>query len=190
MNGKRKYDIGGGVVIEDDGHYLSAQWRADDGKSSRSIGIRRPPVASLPEQLPAQFSIGGKYFYLPGFAGIHGFWLGVKKWASKEEMQSQQQAGIMGKDGAIFELKAGETYYREVMHFSMWKVEAERELRWVSRDDDSTKDYLSLIQNEDREQEKRFNEVIAPSGRDLKWIVDRIGEWQPLPPEPPPTVLT
>jgi hypothetical protein len=192
----RKYDIGHGVTIEDNGYWLTAHHVKDD-KSSSSTGIRRPHIGPLPLELDAVFSQDMRYFYLHDFTSPHGFWLGTKAWANEEEMKAQQPAGIMGKAFAGFTPTAtGITYYREVMHFNVWSIKDKKDDRGrsmlvkVSNTDDMVLDYLSLAQNEDREQEKRFNAVIAPSGRDLKWVIDRIGEWVPLPPEPPPTVLT
>jgi hypothetical protein len=186
---KRKYDLGGGVTITDDGHTILAVHQRDD-RSSTSIGVRRPPVGPLPAELEVQYSQSRRHFYLPGFAGMGGFWLSVATWPSHQEMQAQQSAGIMGKQGASFVHDDGTTHFREVLPFTYWDVKAERDTQKLARDDEMAKDYLALAQNVDREQEARFNAVIAHTGRTLKWVMDRVGPWQPLPPEPPPTPLT
>jgi hypothetical protein len=187
---KRKYDIGGGVTITDDGHYLVAEHRKDD-KCTSSIGIKRPPpVGPLPDELEVQYSEGGRYFYLPAFADTHGFWLSVQAWPTRAEMESQQQAGIMGKAGAEFtRTDTGEAYCRAVLHFAYWNVKAEKGTKKIARADEMAKDYLALAQGRDREQESRFNEVIAHTGRTLAWVMKQIGAWVPFPPEPPPVVL-
>jgi hypothetical protein len=50
-------------------------------------------------------------------------------------------------------------------------------------------DYLTLCQQRAQEQERRFNEFIAPSGRTLAWITKKIGPWVE-PKEPPVIALT
>lgn len=187
MNSVRRYDIGGGVIVKDDGHSLIAEHKSDD-RTTHSIGIRRPHIGPLPDSLRVLYSLDGRYFYLPDFVGMDGFWLSVNMWPNLEEMKAQSQPGLFGKTWATFTAN-GTRYHREVLHFVSWSVKAERETRVIAKSHPDTQDFLSLAQNEDREQEKRFNEVIAPSGRTLKWIVDRIGPWQPLPAEPPPVVL-
>jgi len=183
MSIKRKYDIGGNTTIEDDGHTLYAVVRDEAGNWSRGIGVRRPPL-SLPEEVDVMYSLDGRYYYLPQFAGIDGCWFGVKEWASREEMQAQQEPGILGKEG--IEITRGvstqnpKTIYREVLHFAFWKVKSEQKLRKLSIQDDMVGDYLSYAQGRDREQEKQFNEVIAHTGKTLKSIMEKIGPWVPV----------
>lgn len=184
---KRKYDIGGGVIITDDGYSLLAEHKSGD-RTTCSIGIKRPYIGPLPDSLKAMYSLDGRYFYLSDFVGMDGFWLGVETWADLDAMKAQMGSGLFGKGYATF-TDNGKQYHREVLHFVSWNVKAEREHKTIAKIDPAAQDYLALAQNDLREQEKRFNEVIAPSGRTLKWIVDRIGAWVPLPPEPPPVVL-
>lgn len=184
---KRKYDIGGGVIVTDDGYSLLAEHKSAD-RTTCSIGIKRPHIGPLPDELKVQYSLDGRYFYLPDFVGMDGFWLGMKTWPNLDEMKAQMEPGLFGKAYATFSGE-GEQYNREVLNFVSWSVKAERETKTIAKSHPDAQDFLALAQNADREQEKRFNEVIAPSGRTLKWIVDRIGPWQPLPPEPSPVVL-
>jgi hypothetical protein len=186
----KKYDIGSGIIIIDDGHYLRAEWRTGE-TTSHSIGVKRPRVGPLPEEFEARFSVDGKYFYLEDFTDMYGFWLGVREWDSLDEMKSQQKQGIFGKEYAtIIRTDVDRTIHREVLSFTVWNVKDEQKSRKLPLTD-MVKDYLSLQQSRDREEEKRFNEAIAFSGRTLKWIMSRIGEWkpEPKPVEPPPMVL-
>lgn len=186
---KRKYDIGNGVTITDDGYSLTASWKIGENGSG-SIGIKRPPIGPVPDEVEALHSADGRYFYLPAYSDIGGFWLSTTAWASRAEMEAQQKAGILGKSGCeITRTDTGEVLYRDVLHFSMWKVRAEPNARKVPKTDEIVKDYLAMAQASDREQERRFNEAIAHSGRTLKWIMARIGPWQAAPPELPPVVL-
>lgn len=190
MSNKRKYDIGNGVVISDDGYYLTASWSESDSRCGHSVGIKRPPPKPG-ETVKALFSLCGQFFYLTDYTDPHGFWLGVKSWKSKEEMDAQQKPGIMGKEYAYIQrTDTGETYYRESMSFTFWSVKHEKKDRELPTSDEMVRDYLSIQQNRDREQEKRFNEAIAFTGRDLKWILDKIGPFVPFDPEPAPVVLT
>lgn len=183
----RRYDIGGGVMIHDNGHTLVARIDLPNG-GGQSMGIKRPRIGPMPAELEVQFNENGKFFYLTGyFAGE--WWLGVKAWDKKDEMLAQQPKGLMGQDSAEFISKAfGKHHWRGVLSFSMWKVDSGRtEMRPAS--DDMVQDYLILVQQRDQEMESRFNEVIAPSGKTLKWIMEKIGEWQPIA-EIPVVVLT
>lgn len=60
--------------------------------------------------------------------------------------------------------------------------------RWPTTDE-AVQDYLLIAKREWDRNELRFNEVIEHTGRDLKWLVEKIGPWIPFPPEPKPTVL-
>lgn len=185
---QREYDIGHGCIIIDDGHTIRADW--SEGVAHHSIGIKRPPLGSIPDELDIQYSIGRLYFYLPRYSGAHGFWLGTKKWPSKDEMQTQQLEGLFGKEGVELTIKStGEKYCREMMSFVSWSVKAERNYDKIKLDEEMVKDYLSLAQDKDRESEKRFNDAIAFTGRTLAWIMGKIGEWPPVPPKPPLIVL-
>lgn len=186
---KRKYDIGHDVIITDDGFTISAE--AKKGAAcTTSIGIKRPPCGPVPDELDIQYSLDGRHFYLPKFADMQGFWLSVQTWKDRAEMQAQTGSGLFGKGCAVFSHPgSGEAYRREVLHFVSWNVKAEREQKKIAKLVELAQDYLALAQEEHREQERRFNEVIAHTGRTLKWIMDRIGPWQTVPPELPPIVL-
>src|SRR4051812_31736522 len=107
---KRKYDIGHGCIITDDGRVIGAE--VVDGVSSTYIGITRPRVEPIPDELDAKFSVGGRYFYLKDFTDGRGFWLGTKAWDSKAEMEAQQMAGIFGKESVEITLNSGKVYFR------------------------------------------------------------------------------
>lgn len=180
---KRKYDLGNGVTIEDDGYSIRANIVRGE-RSSESIGIRRP--VKVTDQLKVIYNLSGDVFYLENFAGMHGFWLGVKQYATLEEVKAASPKGLFGSAWAQFTEVDGTTYYRIAMHFTGWDVKHDRsrEGETISKDDPLAKDYLGLVQNEQREQEAKFNEAIAHTGKNLKYILDKIGDFQPVA-EPP-----
>lgn len=178
MSLKRKYDIGGNTIIEDDGHYLSANHRKDD-KSSCSIGCKRSSMLPMPEELKVIFSQSGKEFYLLDYTHSHGFWLGIKKFDTQEQCQDKMPSGMVGKPCASFTVE-GKTHFRALYHFAYWKISHEQKERLVKRTEDYVQDYLALAQNDVRDQEKRFNEVIAHTGWTLKKIMEKIGPWVPV----------
>lgn len=184
---KRRYDIGNGVTITADKWTIRAEWKTD-GRSTRSIGIRRPPPKPG-DKVRAVFSLDGKMFYLPDYAhaGFDGFWLGVKTWDSKEEMGEQQQANFWGdKPGSTFTPgdgpNAGKTYHREIFHFNCWSVKHKPETTLSMEGDEGelVKDYLALCQSIDTKHEAEFNKEIAFSGWTLSQILDAIGPWVPV----------
>ena len=184
---ERTYDIGQGVTVKDNGFNLIATWK--EGAGTHSIGVKRPsglPPVKEGDEVEIQYSVGRKYFYLPRYADPHGFWLGTKAWATREECEAQQKPGIFGKGGCEFSKPStGEKWYRERLDFAYWKVDAERQIEKRSVDD-MVIDYLHFAQMQDRDGEERFNEAIAFTGRNLKWIIGKIGPW--VAPEVPATV--
>lgn len=181
---KRKYDIGHGITIEDDGYTISAVCQPDpeNKRGMMYIGVKRPRVGPPPkpgEQLEVKYSEGRKYFYLPGYADPHGFWLGTKAWPTQAECEAQQKPGLLGKTGVEFtKTSTGEKWYRERLDFAYWKVDSEKQSDKTAVDD-MVIDFMHLASTADREGEVRFNEAIAFSGRDLDWIMERIGAWVP-----------
>lgn len=188
MSMQRRYDIGNGVIVTDDGHSLIATWKTGE-HSTHSVGVKRPPAGPLPDVLPVRFSLDGNHFYVETVADMHGFWLGVKAWTDLDELKAQQSPGVFGKEWATITLPDGTTYHREVMSFAIWSVRSEQKAHQLPKSDGMVMDYLLLAQNRDRESEARFNETIAFSGRTLAWLMKRIGKWIPED-EPQPVLLT
>lgn len=182
MTQKRKYDIGGNVIIEDDGRHLQAIHQRDD-KSGSSIGVRRPLIGDMPPEVRVSISENGKLFYLLDYADMHGFWLG------KDTFSVRESADIpKGFDYIAFDHPA-RNYGRIHLPFAFYSVRAKGETeRWPTTDD-AVQDYLLIAKREWDRNELRFNEVIKHTGRDLKWIIEKIGPWVPFPPESSPTVL-
>lgn len=183
MAQKRKYDIGGNVTIEDDGHYLQALHRSDD-KSISSIGVRRPQIGEMPAEVRVAISENGKLFYLFDYAETHGFWLGKDTFSLRDEADIPKNV-----DRIAFDHRPARHYGRVHLPFAFYKVRAKGEIERWPTDDEAVQDYLLIAKREWDRNELRFNEVIKHTGRDLKWLIDKIGPWVPFPPEPPPTVL-
>lgn len=172
---KRVYDLGEGFSVEDDGYTLVAIKRAEHVTSSQ--GVRRPKRLPKEGTTRVEFSRSGDYFYLTGFAGMHGFWMGVKKWADREEMKAQQPTGLFGKAGCEIQRKdSNETYYRELLHFTVWSLKS-GEVKELPVNDELVLDYYVLVLIEIEAAEKKFNEFIAPTGKDLTYIMGKIGPW-------------
>jgi len=190
MTIKRKYDIGSGITIEDDGYSLVAKWEPDD-KSGHSIGCPRPVYMPpgqpaewadrFPDQLSCLFSLDGRHFYVEKFGLSVRAWLGVKAYGSREELNADLKPTPFGSDGAVFvDETTGAQRFRSVLMFSMWKVQHETTPRSIARTDEGVADYLTLAQQYDNEQMARFNEAIAFSGRTFAWILNKIGKWHPV----------
>lgn len=186
MSLKRKYDIGHGVTIEDNGYSLIAHI-ARSGGGMMSIGVSRPRVGPIPDQVKIIYSVGGIHYYLPDFATPHGFWLGTTKWKSEEEMKANCKPGMFGTAGHVITKDSGEVYVRERLDFAYWSVKADRAEHHVASSDDLAKDYLCIALREEAESSKRFNKEIAFTGRDLDWIMAKIGAW--VNPEEIPVVV-
>lgn len=183
---ERKYDIGNGWTIRDTGFSLTAERRGDNGVSL-SIGIQRPHIGPMPDILKAQYSLDGKLYYLHDFnTGAHGFWLSDAVFETEDKAKEGMSAGLFGKVTVGFDLNSEKPYYRQVYYFNGWSIKAEGYgsaqliLRDLPKSDPRVQDYLVLVQNELKEDEKRFNETISSSGRTLGWIVKKIGEWIPV----------
>lgn len=171
---KRKYDLGNGVTIEDDGHWISATHKKDE-KSSCSIGVKRPK--EFPEIFKVIVSRDTMLYYLHDFTDMHGFWLSFNKFDNQEAATVQS---IYGKEYAYIKLKSGEEYWRQMYSFNCWSIKSDHVNKELPFDCDEVKDYLAIQNVKDKEQEARFNDVIAPSGRDLAWIIGKIGPWVPV----------
>lgn len=189
----RKYEIGSDITIEDNGHSLTARW--DAGGGSHSVGCHRPVymppgraaewAEPMPDQLSCLFSLDGRTFYVEKFGLSVQAWLGTKVYASREEMNAEVKPTPFGSDGAVFTDQAtGVQRFREVLLFSMWKVQHEQAPRLVDRTDAAVADYLTLAQQCDTESMERFNKAIAFSGRTFAQILKAIGRWEPLPESP------
>lgn len=180
------------VLIVDDGHTVRAEW-SSGSNSSTSIGIRRPPPKPG-DTVAATFSLDGRYFYLPGYVphDIHGGnWMGVTKYASNEEAKLKCKAGLYGPN--YIEIQAKDQpapYYRELLSFSAWKVDAEHAERQLATQDEMVKDFLAMCYAHDMQSMQRFNDAIAFTGRDYAWILKKIGAPVPADVEPVPPILT
>lgn len=183
---KRKYDLGNGVTIEDDGHWLMANVQKGSG-SSQSIGVKRQVIPDMTKPFEVLMSRSGAHYYLTKHADVQGFWLSVKTWPSEEAMKSDPQCkpGIYGHAGVTITPNGREPYVREILHFNSWDVKS-GETKELPCEDDMVLDYLSLVAGEDKKQVVRFNEVIAPSGKDYDWLVQNLPTW--VEPESPPIV--
>lgn len=179
-----RYDIGGGIIIDDYRYHLRAE-KTDPGVHS-SMGISRPTPVT--DEIDTVWSLCGNHFYLCGFAKpITGFWLGAEKYESREEATGKMGQGIFGKACAEFVVD-GVTYWRQVHHFNNWEFKSSRGPASLSKDDELARDYLSLVQDDMRQVESKFNEFIAPSGKTLKDILDAIGYAVPSAPAEVPVV--
>lgn len=182
MSQKRSYDIGGNVIIKDDGFSLIANHQRDE-KCSCSIGISRPYVGPQRQEFEVAFSRDGKVFYVKDFADpFQGFWLGLERLNTTPDKYGY----------ATFHRGTPEEYHRIALHFNAYEVkdDAARRGENLSSTHDAVLDYIKLAQPIFDEQERRFNEVIAHTGRDLAWIMSKIGPWVPFPLEPAPIVLS
>lgn len=191
MSFNRKYDIGHGVIVTDDGHTIRAEWKHADGKSSTSIGVERPiPAPAEGESVEVRYSLNRKHYYLPKYCGFNrGIWMSVATYPSVEEIKAQNLSGL-GAPGYIqITKKGGESYYRDVLDFMTWSVKADPNVG-IEPVDEKIKDYLSWAHARQTADEQQFDESLAWSGRTLKWIMEKIGPWVPAPPEPAPTVLS
>ena len=166
----RKYDIGHGVILDVTKHQIIARWE----NSSRSI-IRPAPIPG--EEVNVIYSLDGLLYYLPEYTFTHGRWMSVKEWATREEMNKSLQEGIWGKEYVQFHPPGQELYYREAYSFSTWKVKHQPAAKKIKTDTNMALDAISLYQQEQRQHEKEFNEEIAFTGRDLKWVLEKIGLW-------------
>lgn len=181
MTRKRKYDIGNNTIISDDGITLTALHQRDE-KSSSSIGIHRPYVGPQRLQFEATFSQDGKLFYVNEFADpFEGFWLGLEQLTAPPEKHGY----------ATFLRGTQYEYNRVALYFSSYGVKSDNSRRGESlpAKDDAVLDYIKLAQPIFDKHESRFNEAIAHTGRDLAWIMSKIGPWVPFPDEPPPIAL-
>ncbi len=190
MGFHRKYDIGHGVTITDDGYTIRADWKTDE-KSSISVGTERPN-ADVGDEVSVRYSRDHKHFYIPRYAGMHGDWMSVATYPDVESIKALNLGGL-GPPGYVQIKKrfgdTHETYYRELLHFSVWSVKADP-ADVVETIDEKCKDYLSMCHARVEAEGKRFDEEIKFTGRTLAWIMEKIGPWQSAPPEPPPIVLT
>lgn len=180
---KRTYDIGGGVIIEDDGHHLCANVKLSE-TSSRSCGVSRLRLADLPQvgAVRALESRDGRYFYLSDFAFIYRNWMSKEKFQTEEAAKKADSPGMFGPSGICIAPKGEDPYYRRTLSFTEWDVKANpEEQAYNAETDDRVKDFLSCVAKELLEDIARFNEAISPSGRTHEWLMDRIGEWVPIP---------
>ncbi len=184
MSQKRQYDIGGNVLIEDDGRYLQARHVRDD-KCSESIGVRRPPLGEPPAEYRVQVSENGQLFYLLDYSDVHGFWLGKATFSLRDDVDVPKNV-----DHVKFEHRPARLYGRVYCPFAFYSVRANGVTEHWPGTDEAVQDYLLLDKREQDRQELRFNRLIAHTGRDLRWIMTKLGAWVPFPPEPPPVVLT
>lgn len=186
----RAYDLGNGVRIEDDGHYLRAIVTESD-KVQRSIGVKRGLTVGAERKPGTVFkvkkSLGGSHYYLPGHARINGFWLSVKTWPDRAAMEADPatKPGIFGYSGVEISPKGAEAYVREYLSFTTWSVKSGEEVE-LPLEDPMVLDYLFITDPMEEEQVRKFNEAIAVSGRDYDWIMKKVGAWEP--PDEPPVV--
>ena len=181
MTQKRKYDIGGNVIIEDDGYTLTALHRISD-TSSRSIGMARPRIDNGPRVYPVIYSRDEKLFYVTAYADpFKGFFFFFERLTRPPATNSY----------ATFLKDTPFTYYRVALHFHTYDVKESRDRYGATLEatNDAVLDYINLAKPIFDEQERQFNEVIAHTGRDVRWIMSKIGAWVPFPQEPPPIVL-
>lgn len=185
---KRYYSLDDRTILTDSGHALSVEVRTGTGGST-SIGILRPHVGEVPKEVECVVSASGSYFYIHQFSDIHGFWLGFNEFLSVEELI----ADVVGRGGpsspSYIEVtrdtpEGPVQHYRELLPFNMYDVRAARERRTKSTTECAIKDYLSYFFATQKREERRFNEVIAHTGRDLAWIMQKIGLWVPVEPDP------
>lgn len=186
MTFKRRYDIGANTVIEDDGHHVTAIVSSDDGGGIRSKGCPRPfPNGEWPEDFQAVISKCGRLFYLQSVTGIDGFWMTKDTFA--------EAAHIPGKgwDYAQFTFASGRPeYFRGILPFWCWDVRASTERQACKKTDPHVADFLKLIGERRKRDEKEFDDFIGHTGRSLAWIMERIGGWEPAPKLPEPIPLT
>ena len=178
MSLKRRYDLGNGATAEDDGRHIII--KIANGSSTRSIGCARFPA--LPEtEVQMVESLDGRYFYVPDFAlvnGMHGWWLGKEKYASKEEAEAAAPTGIFGKSTAWFQPKGVEKYGRVLLRFSEWDLKNKPAA--TSPITLEVEDYIVGVFSELTDQVRRFDEVLAPTGWTYEELLKSIGPWVPI----------
>lgn len=118
--------------------------------------------------------------------------MGVETFVSKEEAAEKCRKGIYGPAYVEITLlkEDNRVLYRELLHFSGWKVEARQEPEELAKDDALVKDYLAMCHAHDMESMRRFDDAIAFTGRDYAWILRKIGDPVPADIEPVPPILT
>lgn len=188
MARKRIYRLDPVTLITDDGFTLAAEHRPSETYSS-SIGIKRPFVGEIPNTLAMVVSKSQKYFYLKDFTDIRGCWFGFETWDSKEallEFVKKASQGLITEPYYI-EVTTREpprTYYRETLPFDMFDIKALPGTQNITKDNEAAKDALAAYAADQEKQKVRFNEVIKHTGRDLDWIMAKIGAWVPFEEDP------
>lgn len=172
MTIRRKYDLGNGVTIEDDGKWLHASHKKDD-KTSTHVGCYRP-LTKYPETFKVVVSLDEKLYYLLDFTDMDGIWLSFEKYDTVEAVKGQ------GSEYVQIVPKHDKPYYRKAYSFRFYNIKNATGFRDLPFECDEVKDYLAVHLNKEKEQAVRFNEVIAPSGRDLDWLIKKIGPWVPV----------
>jgi hypothetical protein len=95
---KRRYDIGKGWFVEDNGHSLLV--RFDNGTMFKSTGVMRPPP-KLGDTVEVQYDRGEHYYYIPQYSfGVHGRWYSVQTWPTEEAMRATIKSS--GLDGGVY----------------------------------------------------------------------------------------
>lgn len=179
----RKYDIGHGVTVTDDGYSIRAEWKS--GSGSTSIGIHRPK--QLGEMVQVIMSRAGDMFYISDVDA--DCWMSVQEFETEDAAKVAWPAGIMGPSGYQFTEKDGSrTYFRRILEFSCWDVKSDPERKRLPKTELMIEDYLAVAQAKARAAEARFNDAIAFTGRNLKDIMEKIGDWVKPSKEPTLTI--
>lgn len=182
MGLKRRYLFDGGVVIEDDGHFLRVD--VPQGSVSLYTGIRRWKEPG--SEVKARFSRDGSFYYLPDWAvPIHGFFLSVQVYATEDEAKAAAPDGIFGKGWARLQTAEGEPRWRVALHFSGWDVKTEPDLRTlrasVPEEELLARDFLALARGDWLRERDRLDECLKPAcGLGYDEIVAKIGPWVPV----------
>jgi hypothetical protein len=178
----RKYDLGQGITITDNGSSIRAEWSTGE-HSSHSIGIVRPGPMPVPDQVKVVFSRQEHAYYLLDYCRAHRAWLSTEVFQGKPEGVTAES--IFGPGCVGFFNQGGLTHYRKVWDFAMWDIKS-GETRPVDRTDALVVDALICEQQESRDDERRFNKALAFSGWTYKEILNKIGPWVPV--EEPPLI--
>lgn len=188
MSKEKKYDIGHGVTITAYHWGIRAEWYMDEAKKgSTTIGLAWP--INPPEQVQIIWSLDGDYYYPKGMAILTlGFWLSKQTYSTLDAADAAAPAGIFGKTYNEFKDKDGSEYFRVCLMFNGWDVKSAQETTLLSRDDPLVFDYAGLVGNQWKDDEARFNEAIAFTGRTARDIISKIYPFEEEPEEETPAI--
>jgi hypothetical protein len=184
MNQERHYKLAEGWTLTVTQYSINVKHQIS-ATSSKSIGCgrlpERPKKGSLAD---ITCSMSGKHFYLNGFAGPSGSWMGFKTYDSPEALKAECKAGFAGHSLAGFRSAGGQEYCREILEFSLWSVKSQPVAQLLLDDSpeaEAAMDYVSMVFHNHQESVARFDDNIKGSGWTYASIMEAVGPWVPVP---------